>query len=519
MDLLPSWVLFAERITVVSLSIWCVASMLLFSLRALVVDEQQQGLPVDFRDTNLPWLWKVAKAPVLRKFVRIAHHLSCLGVFVSIVLLCCAIASLSRAISSCQICMVCIAVCFAVPHLALAVSHGPCALALASEAATLGPQLTVLLTCFDIMHTTRAWHQLLWLVTTVSFLLLLVLPCARASGSRRTCPSLEEVLVLIFVDILAASAIGLSFRNYRFWDSMIFAIMFLLAGGTVAVKPARDALIEIIEPIMPLHKTSTSLSDPGCAGHLRRFQRILAVICGLVVVLNIAFRQYSPVAQEIESAQQWEADHFHDDYTYDGMDAFYEEEPYMLFRWSASAGSLQEPTALEVVAQILAVPVDTVHALVVLPEHHVMIFHFAGEQFSYGATVKKEWQKAIQTANVTMSDMVDNRFPALLNATLCKQVINITSNGTEPVRYTTSYSNKSIEIPVLSAESRNTMSVHGIIESDLQDTYFAVCNVWHQDFNPSYPYNDWDGYEDDDGVQHDETGESDYPTDHIQYEM
>jgi len=525
---LPSWVILAEKITAISAAVWCVASMLLFSLRVLVVDEQQQGLPVDFRDTALPWLWKVARAPVLRRLVRIAHNFSCLGVFVGIVLLCCAIASLCGAISSCQICMVCIAVCFTVPHLALAVSPGPCALGLASEAATLGPQLCVLLACFDTMHPARAWHRLLWLATTVSFLLMLVVR-ARVQGKHRTCPTLEEVLVLIVVDIVAALAIG-SFQNYRSRESIILAFIFLLAGGTVAIKPARDALIEIIEPIMPLHRTPGAPSDAGCVGHLGRVQRILAVICGIVAFWNIASRQNLPAAQEIEPVQQWEFDHTDGDFMIggdgthdanDGMDDFLWEETYLLFRWSASAGNLQEPTALSMVAQTLAVPVDTVYPQAVLSEHHVMVFQYSGEQFNYGATVKTEWQNAVQTPNETMSDMVGTRFPAHLNTSICKQITDDARNGTEPVHYTTTYSNKTIEIPVLSAESRGIMSVHGIIESDIQDTYFAVCNIWQQDWSPTYPSrsDDWDGDEDYEHFQHHDMGESDSSTNTIQYEM
>merc|ERR1740115_96252 len=111
-------------------------------------------------EIDVDFLTRAVLSRTLRVVLDIAQTSSCVGLFVSILLLCVAMLLMKGALTACEFCLLCAAAAFAVPHMAVAARHvsgvderkkddvavpDAAADAAAQEAAAICPQLCVIL--------------------------------------------------------------------------------------------------------------------------------------------------------------------------------------------------------------------------------------------------------------------------------------------------------------------------------------------------------------------------------------
>jgi len=219
MDKLPDWVFKAEQLALLSGLVWWLASTAMFLVRAVKLDDGCQGLPMNIHDASINWLVTLVQSRTLYQVLGAAHVVSCFGNFFSIVQLCFAIVWMGGA-SLHEACLTLVAFGFAAPHAALAAErvasewqqrqhfkgNGAAAacvpasagsgvvLAVASEAAALGPQLTVVLACADATAEEVPFWQCATSVVAVAAYASSLIACG-AAPPRRRCALIVILLV------------------------------------------------------------------------------------------------------------------------------------------------------------------------------------------------------------------------------------------------------------------------------------------------------------------------------------
>mmetsp|Transcript_126398 Transcript_126398/g.219071 ORF Transcript_126398/g.219071 Transcript_126398/m.219071 type:complete len:673 (+) Transcript_126398:110-2128(+) len=474
---LPPGVLRIESMVVYSMSLWWITGMSLACIRALRVDEEMMGLPIDVCSAGTPGWLLALQSPALKKWLSVAMLLSCAGLFLSVLLLSCASAWMWSVVTVCELSLFMVTFGFALPYSAVAVQHGLSgravskvngssdsndkerrlgshsvgALAAASEAATVGPQLCILLSLADIPESPSVWPKLLHVASASAFLASLV-GCALAppmDTGMAVPPSSLEVVACILLDWVTGMALTRYITGLSGWVYWILLAAVVVAALLLVIEEIRDFVMELLDPIMPLqHSANKRLPSPGreCA---RILSRVLALGCAVATLWNAPApnagtyqMQYAPpqdtapwpnhhdytpgypygdpgydstyhAGADYGHGDQYNSDQYHNDWENHG----YTDRDWLLLRWREQATALQEEDLLNASAEAIAVNADTLRVMVNNTQHGVVLMEFVGMVTTREEQVRNRWEGALKTDRFV--DLVNAAFPSHLDTGLC----------------------------------------------------------------------------------------------------
>eukprot|EP00931_Biecheleriopsis_adriatica_P039152 TRINITY_DN22401_c0_g1_i1.p1 TRINITY_DN22401_c0_g1~~TRINITY_DN22401_c0_g1_i1.p1 ORF type:complete len:726 (-),score=122.81 TRINITY_DN22401_c0_g1_i1:108-2285(-) len=364
LDTLPWFAIRAEQLAFASGTVWWIAGLGTTCVRALRVDEETMGLPTDMRDATIPKILIYVQSPKCRKALAFAQTLSCVGVFLSIILLCIAIFSMGRDITIAEFSLAAVSLSFGIPHVMLAwdgmqgmmrtktVPDCRSLLAAAAEASALGPQFAVILACADVAGLHSFWQQLLCVLAVLAFVASLgtcsYWPHARAGAVEA--PALSVLCGSLALDVIAGwlvlRAIPALSGGLFFW---LFGLITAAIGIGILFKECRLLILEFLEPIMPLLSPASGMAPVLQHEAARLAARGLLLLCsGMILVANLQHNtgssnsqmQYRDTASDYSQERYADYDpslgnemedhhysDYHDDYhdhyhSWDGMDYY-----------------------------------------------------------------------------------------------------------------------------------------------------------------------------------------------------
>mmetsp|Transcript_31345 Transcript_31345/g.57493 ORF Transcript_31345/g.57493 Transcript_31345/m.57493 type:complete len:426 (+) Transcript_31345:93-1370(+) len=312
---LPFFVSWTETLSVASMGVWWVAGFTTAAIR--IVDDDAGTLPMEGRDVDGNIFTRLIRSPILHHVLASAHVLSCVGLFVSIVLLCMAMALMAGTITACELSLVFVAVGFAIPHAVVAsrrlqqtgdkkMEDAPkpgaasvAAEAAAHEAAALGPQLCVVLALADSPGHAYFWQKFIYLVSAVAFLAA-VAACGRSPpkpGNAALPPEVGETFTCIALDAIAAVSLVVCFPHLNTWH--LWALGAMLAGLYAAVwfDSWRELLVELVDPLMVVRSDADKVLPGPQRQKLRRIAWAAIAVCGAVALWDIILH---PVQESLD---------------------------------------------------------------------------------------------------------------------------------------------------------------------------------------------------------------------------
>lgn len=347
---LPWWVSFTERLAIGSMGVWWLAGFSTASIR--ILDEDADGLPMEIAEADGDCLTQILRSRKLRLVLGVAQTVSCVGLFLSILLLCSAMLLMQGALTVCEFCLLFISAVFAVPHVAVAARHvggvderkkndvavpDSAADAAAQEAAAICPQLCVLLALADSPAHAYSWQKAVYLLASFATAASIA-SCGRAPPKVKGAalpPEVLETLACLIIDAAAGACLIICYPHLNTWH--LWALMSLLAVlfVIIAVKAWRDFVLEIFGPLLEVRS--------GEDKRLPSFQRSLVqrvawgccLACSASALWDIAshpIEEPAAAALKSESATvestepyAWDYDDSEDDFpdyaaVYDGAD-------------------------------------------------------------------------------------------------------------------------------------------------------------------------------------------------------
>ncbi|CAE7232287.1 unnamed protein product [Symbiodinium sp. KB8] len=220
---LPVWVNWTENLAVASMGIWWAAGFSTAAIR--IIDDDARGLPMDGGDVQVNKFIQILRSERLHDGLGLAHTLSCIGLFMSIVLLCIAMGLMKGSVTACELCLCFVAIGFAIPHAVVSCRRldlsnpkktedaaplpSEAAEAAAQEAASLGPQLCVILALADSPGHAYLWQNFVYFVAAIAFVAA-VAACGRSPpkvGNAALPPQTGEFATCLVLDFVASVAL------------------------------------------------------------------------------------------------------------------------------------------------------------------------------------------------------------------------------------------------------------------------------------------------------------------------
>mmetsp|Transcript_60727 Transcript_60727/g.198836 ORF Transcript_60727/g.198836 Transcript_60727/m.198836 type:complete len:633 (+) Transcript_60727:131-2029(+) len=421
---LPFWVSWTETLAVAAMGIWWAAGFTTAAIR--IIDDDAGGLPMEGRDVDVNFLVKFMRSPKLHDGLALAHTLSCVGLFLSILLLCIAMALMKGQVTACELCLCFVSVGFALPHAVVACRklrfQGPkkednpevpaaAAEAAAQEAAALGPQLCVILALADSPGHAYMWQNFAYLVSAVSFVAA-VAACGRSPpkvGDAALPPELGEFVTCLTLDAVASIALVICFPHLNTWH--LWALFALLLAMFVAVwfEGWRDLFVDLLDPLFVV-RSDTDKALPGKQRqHLRRGSWVATMFCAAVAMWDIMLHPVQEGLFEVPDDLAAE----------DGLPDLWDQNTMLLLRWRDGVSAPGERELLDGVAEALEVEADGVASQAFLPEHRMLLFKIAGKEDASRMPAHQRWKAAMIAPRGKLGQVADTNFPSTLNVTLC----------------------------------------------------------------------------------------------------
>mmetsp|Transcript_43609 Transcript_43609/g.123431 ORF Transcript_43609/g.123431 Transcript_43609/m.123431 type:complete len:673 (-) Transcript_43609:58-2076(-) len=473
-DIVPLWVLSVERVAVVSMGVWWCAGIIAGILRLL--DDEAQCLPVERRDVRLAQLFSLARLPALHAVSVILQMLSCLGLFISIGLLCFALLVMKGDLVLCEFCLLILAGGFSLSHAAVGIQRmlpksekemrfGHAALSMAMESAALGPQLCTLLAlaCVRVEGTHRL-QNFTYGATAVAFLAALV-ACAHAPRNPRGAnlpPTISELAFCAALDVAAAAALLAHFP--QLWSWLLGGLLLILAsaGGILSIVDIREPILQVLEPVIPIQSSSACPLPSQRREGLRGLSRWVAVVCAAAALWGVVqhpARFYEPGQEETPPDWQDGVQHYDnmrdEEYAYPGSEGFggHEEvdvwggeddsrhetyddfwsDHWLLLRWRPRPQEEPHPEEhrlLTAAADALGADAGDFSNVVLLHEHRLVLFRYVGSNRDHEPPlVPERWRAALDNPSDDLAQLVGGNesggdtFPAALDIDLCRDVL------------------------------------------------------------------------------------------------
>jgi len=422
---LPFWVSWTETLAVASMGIWWAAGFTTAAIR--IIDDDARGLPMDGRDVNANIFMQLMRSPKLHDGLAMAHTVSCVGLFASIILLCIAMALMKGAVTACELCLCFVAMGFALPHAVVAVrklnfqdskkcedrveSPAPAAEAAAQEAAAIGPQLCVILALADSPGHAYMWQNLFYLLSAIAYVAA-VAACGRSPpkvGDAALPPEMGEFLTCILLDAAASIALVICFPHLNTWHLWALAALLAALFAAVWFEGWRDILVDLLDPLLVV-RSDTDKALPGKQREtMRRGAWVTCLLCAFVALWDIMLHPVQEGLFEIPEGA---------DGLDDGLPDLWDQSTMMLLRWKPTGMSQpSEPQLLAGAAEALGVETGEVQTQALFVKHRLLLFKSKGDQNKVPAHIR--WKAAMLSPKGKLEQLADSDFPRSLNVTLC----------------------------------------------------------------------------------------------------
>jgi len=404
-DHLPDSVLTAENITLGSIWIWLLASFL--SALKSIVEEEASDLPIG-KDDQSGSISKFLRSPNLSSVLALANTAACFGLFLGILLLCVSMAIMKGGITACEVSLALLSFAFALPHACLAlqrVAAGALPLpqdatqAAAAEAASLAPQLCVILSLADSPGHAYIWQNCLYVLAALGTVATMV-ACAAAPRVRDNAalpPDEPETFVCLIINAMTALVLVLSYPDLNTW--LMWLIMAAFVVGTVAgYQFWKDFLLDWLGPVFVVRgDTDKKVSDP-IRDNVRQATWIVTLLCGAAAVWDIV--TIPPVTDAV-SPNLLEPDN-------------------LMLRWTAGHDG-NPGKLLEDVAGAMGLDSKSLVLQNADTEHRVVLFkHIPTGPMSRGdAPVSDRWRDMAAALPPSLAGALESGFPHVLNSTVC----------------------------------------------------------------------------------------------------
>eukprot|EP00929_Paragymnodinium_shiwhaense_P039773 TRINITY_DN20850_c0_g2_i1.p1 TRINITY_DN20850_c0_g2~~TRINITY_DN20850_c0_g2_i1.p1 ORF type:complete len:580 (+),score=177.51 TRINITY_DN20850_c0_g2_i1:61-1800(+) len=416
---LPFWVSWTETLSVASMALWWGAG---FTTAAIRIADDDSPL-----ETNVGVFIQIVRSKKLQAALELAHTVSCVGLFVSILLLCVAMALMAGSVTACELCLVFVAVGFALPHAVVAARHfelwgnksedasalpTPAAEAAAQEAAALGPQMCVILALADSPGHAFMWQNLIYLVSAFVFVAA-VAACGKHPpkvGDAALPPDAGEFATCFLLDAAAAISLVVCFPHLNTWH--LWALVALLVLLLVAIKFEywRELLIDLIDPLFDTRSDTDKAIPSTQRQRMRKLAWGSCIACATTALWDIAMH---PIQEGLFEPP--------DDSFLDLLD----QKTMLLLRWRATSAQPPEDQLLGAAADALGVERAAVEKQEIFTDHRLLVFKVDKASQQDNAADKKttpmhiQWKTVVKENPGKLARIVDSDFPSNLNVTLC----------------------------------------------------------------------------------------------------
>ncbi|CAJ1415147.1 unnamed protein product [Effrenium voratum] len=312
---LPSSVALTETLAVSSLWVWLIAGFTTAAVRML--DEDADGLPLGTDDLKWGPILRFIRSPFLHSALGHAHSVSCAGLFVSIIFLCATMAAMKGGITVCESCLAIVAIGFAVPHMVLAgrrlsesidqalstILPDDSFEAAAAEAASLGPQLCVLLSLADAPGHAYWWQNIVYTAASMAFVAAVVASGRSPAKMSNVAlpPEKAESFVCLGLDATTSLAIVMSYPQLNTWYLRIGVVAVIACAVAAQYSPVRDIYLDWLEPIFVIRSDSYKRVPNFHRQALRAMSWGAAGLCAVVALWDIALHPLALAAASASS--------------------------------------------------------------------------------------------------------------------------------------------------------------------------------------------------------------------------
>lgn len=496
---LPFWVSWTESLAVASMGVWWAAGFSMAAIR--IIDDDAEGLPTDASDVQVSWWIKLMRAPRLHDGLALAHTLSCIGLFLSIILLCIAMGLMKGSVTACELCLCFVAVGFAIPHAVVAgrrldfknekkkedaVAHpSEAAEAAAKEAAALGPQLCVILALADSPGHAYLWQNFIYFVSAIAFVAAIA-ACGRSPpkvGDAALPPETGEFLACLLLDLAASVALVVCFPHLNTWHLWILSALLVAMFVAIWFEGWRELFIDLLHPLFVV-RSDTDKALPGKQREtLRRGAWVCTAACAAVAIWDIMMH---PVQEGLFE----NPDDLHD---LDGLADLWDQNTMMLFRWKPGEGR-GEAGLLWAAAEALEVEPLKLKKQAYFEEHRLMLFKIDAPQPRGGneQPVHARWKNSVRNPKGELQKILDSDFPGVLNVTLCLHA----HASTEIARHKDEKKKEGEAASAEGEEATTTTSTEALLPADFVQivgpsanahaAYLAGCNWWTETLDSFY---------------------------------
>lgn len=423
---LPFWVNWTETLAVGSMGVWWAAGFSTAAIR--IIDDDARGLPMGEGDVQVNKFFQLLRSQKLHDLLALAHTLSCIGLFASIVLLCIAMGLMKGGVTACELCLCFVAVGFAIPHAVVAcrrldftnpkkaedgvVAPSEAAEAAAQEAAALGPQLCVILALADSPGHAYLWQNFVYFVSAIAFVAAIA-ACGRSPpkvGNAALPPETGEFLTCLLLDVAASIALVICFPHLNTWHLWALTALLIALFVAVVFEGWRDLLIDLLDPLFVV-RSDTDKALPGKQREtLRRGAWVCCLACGAVAIWDIMLHPVQEGLFEMPDGLNGMMD--------DGLADLWDQNSMMLFRWKPGEGR-GETGLLWAAAESLGIDPLSLKKQALFEEHRLLLFKYDGTSEAGKLAIHEKWKANLISPKADLEKMVDSDFPAVLNVTLC----------------------------------------------------------------------------------------------------
>lgn len=314
---LPQSVALTETLAVSSLWVWLIAGFTTAAVRML--DEDADGLPLGSEDLKWGPILRFIRSPFLHSALGHAHSVSCVGLFVSIILLCATMATMKGGITVCESCLAIVAIGFAFPHMILAGRRLSDAAdqalsevlpedsfeAAAAEAAAIGPQLCVILSLADAPGHAYWWQNIVYTLASMAFIAAVVASARSPAKIANIAlpPEKGETFVCLGTDAMTALSIIMSYPHLNTWFLRIGVVAVIGCAVAAQYSPVREIYLDWLEPIFVIRSDSHKRVPNQQRQLLRMISWSAAIVCAVVALWDIALHPLALASTAVEATR------------------------------------------------------------------------------------------------------------------------------------------------------------------------------------------------------------------------
>eukprot|EP00405_Crypthecodinium_cohnii_P015475 CAMPEP_0206447528 /NCGR_PEP_ID=MMETSP0324_2-20121206/16864_1 /ASSEMBLY_ACC=CAM_ASM_000836 /TAXON_ID=2866 /ORGANISM="Crypthecodinium cohnii, Strain Seligo" /LENGTH=581 /DNA_ID=CAMNT_0053916365 /DNA_START=81 /DNA_END=1823 /DNA_ORIENTATION=- len=485
---LPWWVSWTETLSIAAMAVWWIAGFVTAALR--IVDDD--GLPTEWQDVAGGIFVKLARSTLLQVLLAAAHTISCAGLFGSILLLCGTMAMMKGGVTVCELALILVAVGFSIPHVVVAVKRifarhpkkedfeSPRAIsahleAAAAEAASIGPQLCVVLALADSPGHAYQWQKATYGAAAGIFItaVLLAGQFPRKVGSTALPPDVPEIFTGFALDAMASVCLVICFPHLNCWQ--IWAMFGLLALIFLAItfQAWRELIVELLEPIFVVRSDTDKVLPGKHRDLVRRLSWVAAIAAASAACWDIMLH---PLEVPLDPP---------DLHLQHGLPLIWDRDSMLLMRWHEDAPSHGERKLLDIAADAMNLPYDGVAPQAYFPEHRLFIFRITRRDYKGRTDAHEEWRKAWVDPQGKLAEIAEVSFPHNLNVTLCMHH----DESAELARKQAAQLREEFDdVPDFDPELSETVPE----EESARDAYMKACQWWQHEVDEFYARDDHD---------------------------